>query len=223
MSQITTLTFFRFDGFADKFFAFRMMQFAHRGIAAARGQSFYKLMGSGKGAGFNPRPDWSTYALLQVWDNESSAQVFFDTAPVFAKYRKRASQIRTIYMRSITAHGAWSGGNPFVASTEIDPAIEKLAVITRATIKFSRLRDFWKFVPRSQEPLENASGLIYTKGIGEVPIVQMATFSMWENAESMKSFAYKSPEHREAIAKTRELGWYKEELFARFQPYRENV
>lgn len=60
----------------------------------------------------------------------------------------------------------------------------------------------------------------YTKGIGEVPIIQMATFSIWKSKESVSNFAYGSSEHRIAIQKTRELNWYKEELFARFKPYK---
>jgi heme-degrading monooxygenase HmoA len=48
----------------------------------------------------------------------------------------------------------------------------------------------------------------------------MATFSVWENVEALKNFAYNSPEHQEAIKKTRQIDWYKEEMFARFQPYR---
>ncbi|MFN5849688.1 MAG: DUF3291 domain-containing protein, partial [Chitinophagales bacterium] len=73
----------------------------------------------------------------------------------------------------------------------------------------------------SQRPIQQGCpGLIYTKGIGEAPLVQMATFSIWESAETLRNFAYNSPEHLEAIKKTRELDWYQEEMFARFQPYK---
>jgi heme-degrading monooxygenase HmoA len=219
MNQITTLTFFRFETFADKMWAFQMMQFAHADLRSSDGQTFYKLMGSGKGLGFNPLPDWSVYALLQVWDSEADAERFFGSARIFAKYRAHAAEVCTIRMRTLTAKGLWSGLEPFTPASETDGGTEKIAVITRATIKVRRLPAFWRFVPRSQEPLKNAEGLIYTKGIGEAPIVRMATFSVWESEESMKAFAYKTPEHREAITKTRELGWYGEELFARFRPY----
>ena len=64
--------------------------------------------------------------------------------------------------------------------------------------------------------LTNNPDLIYTKGVGEVPFVQMATFSIWKNLEAVKQFAYKSKEHATAVKMTRELKWYKEELFARF-------
>ncbi len=220
MTQITTLTFFRFSTAADKFWAFRMMQFAHRDLSRAKGETFYKLLGSGKGFGFNPLPDWSVYSLLQVWESETAADEFFGSSEIFANYRSRSSELWTLYMKNVAARGAWSGGNPFEASADIDIGNPYLAVITRATIKIRHLSSFWRFVPRSQEPLERSNGLIFTKGIGELPVVRMATFSLWESESAMKEYAYKTPEHREAIAKTRELGWYKEELFSRFQPYR---
>ena len=75
-------------------------------------------------------------------------------------------------------------------------------------------------MPTSQQPLHDNPGLLFTKGIGEAPIVQMATFSLWKNAEALRAFAYQSAEHRAAIAQTRALDWYAEELFGRFQPYR---
>lgn len=220
MNQITTLTFFRFSALSGKVWAFQMMQFAHKNLQNVRGQSFYKLMGSGKGSGFSPLPDWSVYSLLQVWESENDADVFFKESAIFQKYRAHASEVWTIYLKNITAKGDWSGANPFQPSENIDAENNFLAVITRATIKVKHLPKFWSYVPRSQNPLREAKGLIFTKGIGEIPVVQMATFSLWESSESMKNFAYKSAEHRGAITKTRELGWYKEELFARFQPYR---
>ena len=76
-------------------------------------------------------------------------------------------------------------------------------------------------MPISQRPIQRGCpGLIYTKGVGEVPIIQMATFSVWENLESLKNYAYNSLEHREAIKKTHKIDWYKEEMFTRFQPFK---
>ncbi|MBK7708055.1 MAG: DUF3291 domain-containing protein [Acidobacteria bacterium] len=220
MTQITTLTFFRFPTIADRFWAFQMMQFAHRDLRQARGQTFYKLLGSGKGFGFNPLPDWSVYSLLQVWKSERDADEFFATAPIVERYRAHSAEFWTLYLKNVSAKGAWSGGNPFEAASDLDAANSYLAVITRARIKAKHLASFWRFVPRAQKPLERSDGLIFTKGIGELPVIQMATFSLWESEAAMKSYAYKSAEHREAIAKTRELGWYQEEMFSRFQPYR---
>ncbi|WP_231563248.1 DUF3291 domain-containing protein [Salegentibacter sp. Hel_I_6] len=196
-----------------------MMQFAHSDLKKIEGQNFYKLMGSGKGAGFNPFPDWEVYALLQVWDSEEAADLFFNESSLMQRYREYTSEVWTLYLKNIRAKGTWSGKTPFIKNEDLDPKNPLLAVITRATIKRRRLVDFWKYVPDSQSRLQTNPGLIFTKGIGEVPVLQMATFSLWENQESMQEYAYAARGHKTAIKKTRELDWYKEELFSRFQPY----
>ncbi len=197
------------------------MQFAHKALSELRGQTFYKLMGSGRGAGFNPLPDWSVYALLQVWNEEQDAEACFAHAEILRQYRARASEMWTVYMKNMTARGTWSGANPFQPSLRLDPANTCVAVITRATIKWHKLIPFWHYVPTSQRSLDGNPGLLFTKGIGEAPIVQMATFSLWRNLESLNEYAYRSTQHSGAIRKTRDLQWYSEEMFSRFQPYRE--
>jgi len=221
MSSITTLTLFRFRNLQPKIWAFGQMQFAHASISKTSGLQFYKLMGSGREPGFSPLPDWGVYALLCIWDNEQCADHFFKDAEIFKRYQSHSSEQWTIYMKPKQAKGLWSGSNPFTPSTDLDEANPLIAVITRATIKASKLIKFWDYVPTSQRPImQGCNGLIYTKGIGEAPLVQMATFSLWENIDALKNFAYNSPEHQEAIRKTRKIDWYKEELFVRFQPYR---
>ena len=219
MSQVTTLTFFKYSKPATKFWAFGMMQFAHRPLSKEQGLLHYKLMGSGKD-GFNPFADWSVYALLQVWESEEDADRFFHNSSLYKRYVAKTAQQWTLYMRSIKARGTWAGVNPFVQSNNVNDNNPYIAVITRATIKPKMLRTFWKYVPASQASLKENKGLLFTKGIGEVPFLQMATFSLWKDKESLMDFAYKSREHAEAIKKTKSLDWYSEELFSRFEPYR---
>jgi heme-degrading monooxygenase HmoA len=219
MSQTTTITFFKFDTISTKLWALAMMQFAHAKLSEVSGQSFYKLMGSGRGLGFNLLPDWSTYVLLQVWENEKAIQDFFDHSEIILSYRKRTIETWTLYLKNVSAHGQWSGGNPFQIEESL-PATEIICVLTRATIKWNKVISFWRYVPTSHQPLKGNSGLIFTKGVGELPIIQMATLSIWNDLESLNDFAYSSKEHREAINRTRQLKWYKEELFARFKPYK---
>ncbi len=217
--QITTLSFFRFDSFMSRLWAFGMMQFAHKRLRQISGLQFYRLLGSGK-KGFNPFPDWGVYAILQVWDDETKADTFFKTSTLFQEYRERSQERWVLYMKSIMSRGEWGRVNPFERSDTIAANNPYLAVITRATIKTILLARFWKNVPHSQEQLWKNPGLIYTKGIGEFPIKQMATFSIWKDKKSLEAFAYQSRAHAKAIGMTRNLDWYSEELFSRFQPYR---
>ena len=196
-----------------------MMLFAHKDLHKFKGLSFYRLMGSGKGNGFNPLPDWSVYSLIQVWESEELANKFFNSSNLIKKYKSHTVEIYTLYMKNISAVGTWVNKTPFKKGIDLDYN-SPIAIITRATIKWTWLFQFWKYVPTSQEPLDGNKGLIYTKGIGEVPVVQMATFSLWRNFEAVKDFAYESKQHKEAIRKTQKNKWYKEELFSRFYPYK---
>ncbi len=217
--QITTISFFRFDSFISRLWAFGMMQFAHKKLQRIPGQQFYKLLGSGKNR-FNPLPDWGVYAILQVWDREADADAFFKSASVFGNYKTRSAEHWVLYLKQIMSRGQWGGANPFEPSATLEKNNPYLAVITRATIKTRLLVRFWRYVPSSQENLWDNPGLLYTKGIGEVPVKQMATFSVWKDKRFLDSFAYQSKAHTQAIKMTRNLNWYSEELFSRFQPYK---
>lgn len=214
--QVTTISFFQYNTFKSKLWAFGMMQYAHAHLSKAKGCTFYKLMGTGKGNGFNPWPDFSTYSLLMVWDSIDEAEVFINNSTLYARYNDQTSAITTHFMHCLKSHGEWSKQNPFKTVTyDIDES-NNIGVITRATIKKRFLPKFWSYVPTSSKPLKDNENLLFKKGIGETPILQMATFSIWEEIDAIKQYAYKSKEHAEAIKITRKLGWYKEELFARF-------
>lgn len=219
MPQVTTLLFVKYDSFLSKSWAFGMMQFAHRPLIQVEGQVFYKLMGSGKGHGFNPWPDWSMYALLQVWSSEAAAEAFFENHSLIQAYKSKGMAWRVFWLKTIQAHGYWAGLQPFVPDAAA-PKDGQVAIITRATIRPSMVLKFWKYVPTTAKAIEQASGLLFTKGIGEVPVFQMATFSQWEDMAAVKEFAYKQSAHREAIHLTKSLNWYEEELFARFYPFK---
>jgi hypothetical protein len=218
--QTVTLTFFKLSGFVNKFWGFRQMGLGYRKFASAKGLRFFKLLGAGAGNGFRWYPNFSTYALLCVWDTEKQADAYFQANKFFNRYKANAKEVYTIYLHPIEAHGLWSGQNPFEKTVLHDPA-KPLAVLTRATIRTSRLLAFWKRVSGVSHSLEKYPGQLFAQGVGEWPIVQQATFSIWQTPDHMKAYAYNDPLHKEVIKLTREMGWYKEELFARFTPFRE--
>ena len=215
MGQTTTLSFFRYKSFSQKVWAFKMMQFAHAPLSRVDGLSFYKLLGSGKGLGFNPWPDWSTYAILQVWEDRKFADEYFKS-DLYARYCDNSAEQWVIFLEHITSKGTWSGTNPFVTEGNYKDD-QPIAVITRATIKWQELRKFWQYVPTAQTGIAGNPKLVFTKGIGEVPFRQMATFSIWQDLEALNEFAYRRKEHGKAIQLTRQRDWYNEEMFARFK------
>lgn len=196
-----------------------MMRKALPDLLAVEGQSFSKFMGSGRGLGFSALPDWSTYSLLQVWDDEQYADSFLNDSALMHSFKERAKETWTMFAKNVTSRGKWDGVSPF-DKAGVGASSGPVLVLTRASINWTKLAAFWRFVPVSQKSLLSNKGLLFTKGVGELPLVQMATISLWKNEESLHQFAYKSEGHRQAIEKARELKWFSEELFARFRPYR---
>jgi heme-degrading monooxygenase HmoA len=212
--QIVSITFFNYQGFSQKWQALANMGLLPRKIAKVPGLRFFKLMGSGKD-GFSIKPNWGKYSLLAIWENKAAAAAYFKSS-LFASQLAQCTSHDTHYLRAYQAHGLWDGQQPFELNGEA-AAGKPIAVITRATIKTKYLTKFWKDVPQVSQSIMQKEGRIFSIGIGELPLIMQATFSIWKSAEQMKEFAYKSKYHREVVAKTRKLGWYKEEMFARFE------
>lgn len=213
--QIITLTLFRFEGFQARFWAFQQMGIKPFSADLKQGLRFVKLMGSGGANGFSIVPNWGVYSLLGVWDSIENANLFFENNNIFKKFKSKSIENQTIFLKTTMAHGQWDKKSPFQINALLDKNAP-LAVLTRATIKPRFWLHFWRFVPRVSQSMEGKKGVIFSIGIGELPIIQQATFSIWRSANDMMNYAYQSKEHAEVIKKTRELGWYSEELFARF-------
>ncbi|WP_338374245.1 spheroidene monooxygenase [Marivirga tractuosa] len=189
------------------------MQLLPPHLAKIKGCEFVKLLGTGSGFGFSLWPDFSTYALLMKWKDENQAEDFFQNSNEFNELKSKSNSIETHYLESLGAHGSWYGENPFPEKGTYNGG--QIAVITRARINIHKLPRFWQFVPKASKAIENAKGLITTKGIGEWPLIEQATFSIWENEQAMKEYAY-ADTHKEIIGKVKKENWYKEELFSRF-------
>ncbi len=218
MSQITTSTFFKVETFANRWWAFKQMQLGHIALKQQRGLSFYKILGSGSKTGFSIVPNFGTYVLLCVWKSEEDANLFFKENLFFKTYIKKSSEHLTIYLRAAEVHGLWDGQQPFQKNVQLN-INQPILVLTRARIRFRKLWSFWSQVRHVSDSLEQYTGLALSIGVGEWPLIQQATISLWTTQSEMLDYAYKNPKHREVVALTRKLNWYKEELFARFVPY----
>ncbi len=215
MQQVVTIHFFRFRASVQKWWALRMMQAAHATLQDTPGLEFYRLMGTGSGDGFGWRPDLETYALLGVWTKKADAQTFTTSHPTFWDFYNRTDEHLGFWLSPLRSHGAWSGRQPFRCQTA-DEALP-LAVLTRASIRWQQLPSFWRHVPRVSRRIFDGEGPLFSKGVGEWPLVQQATFSLWPDAEAMKQHIYRNPAHREVMRLAREKHWYREEMFTRFR------
>ncbi len=173
------------------------------------------MMGSGAGNGFSIVPDLTTFCLLQHWQDDASKKQFFNDHEYWNTYRARAKHHLDLDLLPLKVRGSWDQRNPFPTHKPIHPE-GKIAVLTRATIKKRFIPKFWSQVPMVSRPVRHAKGHIFSKGVGELPLFLQATVSVWESKEDMYNYAYRNRQHLEMIKKTRELGWYKEELFAEF-------
>ncbi|PZE17444.1 DUF3291 domain-containing protein [Putridiphycobacter roseus] len=214
------MTLFRFNKRSDKWWAFKMMRLAIPRLKEIKGCTFFKVLGSGAGEGFSILPDFGTYGILQVWDNESVANAFFKSAEIFKEYLHHSQEHWITYAKNISGRGTWSGVAPFELNDTIDPKNKAMLVITRATVRFRSLLKFWSLVPMSQKSYLGNTGLFYTKGVGEIPIVEMATYSLWQSEADLIKFARDPKGHGKSSKRAQHKDWFKESLFSRFQPYR---
>lgn len=177
---------------------------------------FWRLMGCGKNASVDLAPDFKHWAILTTWENEADYIEFYQKSIAIKWFNFFGKEHFNISLKPLTSHGLWAGKQPF--KTEKNKPIngEKIAVITRAAIHFNKLKEFRLNIKRAAEAMRKADGFILSAGIGENPYFDQATFSIWENAEAVKAYAYQTFDHADVIKLTRERKWYKEELFARF-------
>lgn len=182
------------------------------------GLSFVKQLGTGAGSGFSVFPNFGQYVWVLTWTGENPselARVFYESHPVFQEHVTKSSNRRWWSLQGIRSHGTWNGQTPFSCAPLPDPT-GAVAVITRASIERSQFWRFWSRVPASARMLRNRPGLEFAVGIGELPLVEQATFSVWQNQEVLDSFAYRTPGHSKRIQETHRFKWYKEEQFTRF-------
>ena len=230
-SMISTLTIVRYPkwlawaGFLSMAF-FRLPLLLHRNI------TFWKLMGSGKNGSFDKTPDLRQWAIIcsyadfdqsiidQQLNNNQHDLLLKQVYGSFIAGWWRFWQCEkwTILLDAIEGHGHWDGKEVFGKLAKNTDYEGQIAILTRATIRFNKLKHFWRNVAPVATRLNEAKGFICSFGIGEVPWVKQATFSIWESKTDMRDFAYKMQAHANVIQKTKKENWYSEEMFVRFIP-----
>ena len=194
------------------------MGFALREPWKAPGLRIAKQLGSGAGEGFSIWPDFSTYAWFAVWDSPEAAEDFFATSARWKEWRGSAQLEWGWDALPVRGHGSCGGIDLFEGSViaTLEPQ-DEVAVLTRARIRWSKAHRFWWNVPGASKHLNRFPDLLFSKGVGELPLVEQATLSVWRNAEALDDFAYRSRQHSSMIRKTRDFKWYSEEMFLRMK------
>ncbi|TAF57039.1 MAG: spheroidene monooxygenase [Sphingobacteriia bacterium] len=174
---------------------------------------FWKLMGCGRKGSFDKTPDWRQWALLTASETPDYPWPGFLTA----WWRFFGTESWTLTLVPIEGHGTWDGKKVFGDLPRKTEHQGPIAILTRASIRWQKLNRFWQHVDPVAQQMASAEGFVTSVGIGELPWIQQATFSIWRSKDDMKKFAYQMPQHADVVRKTHAENWYKEEMFVRFQ------
>ena len=211
------------------------------------GLRFAKVLGSGHEGGFGLRPSASRLGLFLLFDGEASARGFIDRSAHLQAWRRHACECCVALLRTTSARGQWdghvlevappspegdsperqspvshadavsSGNRNYNGNGNAGLAPGAVAVLTRASIRPSRIFAFWRHAPPSEAALARSPGCRLAVGRGEAPLLRQATFSVWDSVADMQAYA-RGAAHGEAARAAYSGSCFSESLFARFVP-----
>jgi spheroidene monooxygenase len=215
--QTVTVSLFRYDSWFERHWALWQMLLGKPKLRRLPGVQFVKMVGAGSREGFFPVPDTSVEGVICAWPSRAAAEAQVRGAPVFAAMRRHAAESMTLYLETTRVWGRWAGGEPFAPSPDRTPGAPVVA-LTRATIKARHALAFWRRTPAIRAEIPDQAHLMFKIGLAEVPWVNQITFTVWDDAEAMRAFAYRAGgPHAQAVEAVRRDGWFSEELYARFR------
>lgn len=169
---------------------------------------FAKVLGTASARFVPTATTLRRWAVLTCWASEPDPSVF-------GWWDGHADERAELSLQPLSVRGSWDGRTPFAATerTRWDGAV---VAVTRATLRPAAASRFYRAVGPVARELRSMSGCRAAFGIGEAPLMRQGTVSVWESAEAMRAFAYRSPAHRHVVDVTPAQRWYREEMFARF-------
>ena len=118
-------------------------------------------------------------------------------------------------VQAYSSRGSWSGFAMSSSDTS-SPSMGPIASLTRASIRPSKAIAFWKRAKPAEDAVAHASGKILTAGVGEAPYFRQATFTIWDNAQSLEQYAQQGA-HLAAIKAAYGESYFSESMFTRFR------
>jgi spheroidene monooxygenase len=215
--QTVTVSLFRFDSLYDRHWALWQMLLGKPRLKRLPGVQFVKMVGAGSREGFSPVPDTSVEGVLCAWPSLDHARAQVRGAAVFEGFRRHAAEAMTLYLGTTRVWGRWAGREPFQTMDDRAPTPPVVA-LTRASIKPRHALKFWARTPGIRAEVPAQDHLLFKIGLAEVPWINQITFTVWDDFDAMRAFAYRpGGPHTGAVEAVRREGWFTEELYARFR------
>ena len=185
----------------------------NKNLISSCGLKFIKLFGTGSNQGFSLIPDFSSYVMITSWKNDYNRKKFIDENNIINEIITRSYKRVEVKIDPYNFTGSWNGINPFKNISSYDGG--KIIVLTRARVKLNKLLNFLFNTSIAARSIKSQGGAEFYKGIGELPIIEQATLSIWMSEQRMKDYAYSDKNHLKILNKARKDKWYSEELFVR--------
>jgi len=186
-----------------------------RAFGTVPGLRFARVLGSGRDGGFGLEPGLDCQGVFAAFDSAEAAEAFVKHSGVATAYRERALEHFSLTLEVSSCRGSW-GGQPMAAAAGPAP-LGPVAALTRAAIKPSRMREFWRHSPPAEAELAAAPGCRLAVGLGEAPLLRQATFSLWDSVQAMDAYA-RHGAHQRAIRASWGGSYFSEWMFVRFRP-----
>jgi len=212
---VVTFSLFGFSSLRQRLWAFSQMGLAKPALRAIPDLQFFKLMGTGSGAGFSTRPNFGVYTLLAEWPSLEIARDRISSAKGLEGYRKTSDRMATLYLEPVSTRGRWDG-HVFPVDESAGQQTLPVVAMTRASIRPSKLIRFWSKVPAISATVEAEKTRQFMIGTGEIPWLHQVTLSIWHSVEAMEKFSRTSATHGEAVRCAYQGDWFSEYCFTRF-------
>ena len=196
------------------FWGLKQLAFKRFFMKEVKGLLFFKILGSGRNAGFRVSPSFLHQGFFCHFESEKDAENFIFSNEIVNDYKTRSEDFFLTKLQSYSCKGSWSGN--IMKEVVRKPLSGPIASLTRASIKVSKAIEFWSLAPETEISLNKSKGCILSVGLGEAPLLRQATFSIWENSKYLDLFA-RQGSHLDAIKVAYKKNYFSESMFIRFK------